>query len=155
MTGQRPVDFSKWHRTRLPAFCALADGDWWEIRYGKVVAFVETIRAQPSALKEAGAWFNEDPWLKNWYPKGDPRYPLWPSKKVMLNFVLDLLRKRKPPLPVYIVYHTPLYWQGEMPHIAQFKVIVWGKGQPQLFNEAQFIEFEKALWLGKLGSGTS
>lgn len=150
LTGQRPTDFSKWHRKRLPSFCALADGDWWEIRYSKVVAFLETIRVGDAQLMAAGDWFGQDPWLKNWYSKEDPRYPLWPTKKVMLNFLLDLLQKRKPPLPVYIIYHTPAYGTDEMPRISRFKVIEWGTNRSQVLNEAQFIEHEKALWLGKL-----
>lgn len=150
LTGQRPTDFSRWHRKRLPDYCALADGDWWEIRYGKVVAFLETIKVGENNLIAAGEWFDKDPWLENWYSKDDPRYPLWPAKKVMLNFLLDLLTKRTPPLPVYIIYHTPLWLEGGMPHISRFKVLRWGRDWFQTLNEAQFIEWEKTLWLGKI-----
>lgn len=106
VTGNRPSDFSNWHRHKLPDRCALADSDWFEVREGKVVAILETIQVKPEHFMGAGLWITNDPWLKSWYPRYDSRYPLWETKKVVLDYLIGTTR-----VPVFIIYHTPAMTQ--------------------------------------------
>lgn len=102
ITGQRPSNFSRWHRLKLPSSCALADVDWAEVRYGHVVAFLETIEISLGDIGQAGEWIKNDPWLHSWYPNYDKRYPLWETKKVIFNYLLAVCK-----MPLYVIYHTP------------------------------------------------
>jgi len=47
-TGKRSLDYSLWHREKLPSWCYTIDIDWVEIRGNKIVAIIETkdIRAR-------------------------------------------------------------------------------------------------------------
>ena len=49
ITNERPTDYSKWHREKLPAFCLAQDVDWIEYRkFGEIV--------KPVAIIETGRW---------------------------------------------------------------------------------------------------
>jgi hypothetical protein len=132
LTGKRPEVFSVWHRQKLPHWCRLADGDWFEVRHNQVVAVVETIMVKPGDFPQAGQWVRDDPWQKCWYPRYDRRYALWETKKVVLNWLLGVTRVR-----VFIIYHTP--------DMSRIRVIDYRKKKVWEFNERQFADFLQML----------
>lgn len=132
ITGERPTNFSRWHRQTLPPWCCLADVDWAEVRAGQVVAFLETIELAPEGIDGAGEWIKSDPWLKCWYPKYDRRYPLWETKKVVFNYLLSVSRKA-----FYVVYHTP--------NMSQVKVVDYRKKTLYQFDGKGFADWLQML----------
>lgn len=133
VTGKRPTVFSEWHRAKLPDRCALADADWFEVREGRVVAILETIQIKPEHFAEAGKWILTDPWLKSWYPKYDDRYPLWETKKVVMNYLIGVTQK-----PFFIIYHTP--------DMARVRVIDFRKKTLTEYNEEGFATWLACKW---------
>jgi hypothetical protein len=133
VTGERPSNFSAWHRKTLPPRCAMADVDWCEVREGRVVAWIETIQVKPEHIEKAGDWIITDPWLKCWYPKYDKRYPLWETKKVVINYLIGVSK-----LPFYIVYHTPT--------MSRVRVIDYRRKRVKDFNEEGFTVWLAAKW---------
>ena len=133
VTGRRPSNFSEWHRRKLPDRCALADVDWCEVREGSVVAILETIQVKPEHIKKAGDWILTDPWLKCWYPKYDERYPLWETKRVIINFLISTTRK-----PFFIIYHTP--------DMSKVRVIDYRKKTLTDYDEDDFATWLSCKW---------
>jgi hypothetical protein len=133
LTGKRPTTFSTWHRTKLPARCRLADADWFEVREYGVVAIEETIQIDPDKFDEAGIWIYTDPWLHNWYPPNDERYPIWETKKVVLNFLLGSTQKQ-----IFIIYHTP--------DMSRVKVIDFRRKTLTEYNEDDFLTWLACKW---------
>lgn len=87
ITGERPTNYSKWHRRALPRWCYMTDGDWFEQRVidGKLVsvAYVETIEVDE-------------------VESADINYPLWESKKALNEEIEGKMK-----IPALIVYHNP------------------------------------------------
>lgn len=133
ITNQRPSDFSIWHRKALPKRCRLADGDFFEVRENKVVAIEETIMIHSDKLDGVGSWILTDPWLKNWYPTNDKRYPLWETKKVVLNYLIGVTR-----LPFFIIYHTP--------GVKLARVIDYRKKKIMDFTDKELADWLQMLW---------
>ncbi|MBA7670628.1 hypothetical protein ES703_78774 [subsurface metagenome] len=111
----------------------MADVDWCEVREGRAVAWLETIQIKPEHIKEAGNWITSDPWLKCWYPKYDPRYPLWETKKVVMNYLIGVTK-----LPFYVVYHTPT--------MSRVRVIDYRGKKLKDFDEEGFAVWLAAKW---------
>lgn len=134
LTNNRPSIFSSWHRPpNLPVRCALADADWFEVREGRVVAIEETIQVKEQNFDDAGKWIITDPWLKSWYPKYDARYPLWETKRVVLNYLIGSTR-----LPFFIIYHTP--------DMSQVRLIDYRRKEIKDFTGKQFGDWLTMKW---------
>lgn len=117
ITGERPSNYSRWHRRALPSWCSVTDGDWFEQRTKdgqfKAVAYIETI--QVSVVDGA-----------------DKAYPPWPSK---MSLCKDI--KNRMGIPVYVVWHSP--------RCDDFLVLKIGKTQAKRMNEQQYGEFIRGL----------
>jgi len=89
ITGKRPTNYSTWHRSNLPEYCYMVDGDWFEMRERDdqlvPVACFETI--------EIGGLF---------IPNAQKEYLLWKAKVALYQHI-----KQKMGIPVFIVRHTP------------------------------------------------
>lgn len=132
VTGKRPTVFSEWHRKKLPDRCHLADADWFFVREVGVVAIAETIQITGN-FEKAGTWIYSDPWLKSWYPKYDPRYPIWETKKVVMNYLIGVTK-----LPFFIIYHTP--------DMSRVRVVDFRRKILTEYNEDDFLTWLAAKW---------
>ncbi|MDD5338154.1 MAG: hypothetical protein PHG35_01915 [Dehalococcoidales bacterium] len=133
LTHKRPTIFSAWHRT-LPKRCCFADVDFAEVREGRVVCFIETIQVKDiEALNRAGEWIKSDPWLHCWYPIYDPHYPLWETKKVVMNYIIGKTDK-----PFYIIYH--------LPDMSKVKVVDYRKKTAQEYTRDDFATWLACKW---------
>lgn len=116
ITDKRPTNYSKWHR-KLPEWCYLTDGDWFEQRKKngvfKSVAYVETVQ-----VKEV--------------ENANINYPLWSSKMSLCKEI-----KAKANLPVFIVWHNA--------ECTDFLVLKLGEITPKRMNEVEYKEFIKSL----------
>lgn len=87
-TGKRPKNYSIWHRNKLPEWCKMTDGDYFEQREIdgelRAVAYMETIQVSDVNAAQMG------------------RYPVWPSKDALCKEI-----QRKVKIPSFIVYHNP------------------------------------------------
>lgn len=128
VTGKRPTTFSVWHRAKLPKWCCWADADCLEVRHGHVVAFCEIIQVNHKDFLEAGKWITQDPWLRCWYPQYDNRYPLWDTKRVILNYFIGMTKLR-----VFVIYHTP--------DMRRIRVIDYRKKRILEFDEQSFADW--------------
>lgn len=133
ITGNRPTVFSVWHRKKLPPRCRLADADWFEVRECGVVAICETIQIKEENFDGAGEWIFTDPWLHNWYPIYDKRYPLWETKAIVLKFLVGTTKK-----PIFIIYHTP--------DMKKVRVIDFRKKTLTDYTEEKFAFWLKCKW---------
>ena len=89
ITNKRPTNYSKWHRAKLPEWCYLTDGDWFEQRLVNdklaAVACFETIEVPPLFIHDA-----------------QEHYELWPSKRALLHDISQGMQ-----IPCFVVRHTP------------------------------------------------
>lgn len=87
ITGKRPRNYSIWHRNKLPEWCKMTDGDYFEQRLidGELcaVAYIETIQVPDVHAAQMGG------------------YPVWPSKDALCKEI-----QRKMNIPSFIVYHN-------------------------------------------------
>ena len=87
MTFKRPTNYSLWHRAKLPSWCFMTDGDFFEQRRIddalQTVAYVETIQVPDVHAAAMGA------------------YPVFPSKDALCAEI-----QQKMGIPSYIVYHA-------------------------------------------------
>jgi hypothetical protein len=117
VTGERPSNYSKWHRRALPSWCSVTDGDWFEQRTKdgkfKAVAYIETI--QVPVVHGA-----------------DKAYPPWPSKANLCQEIKDEMG-----IPVYIVWHNA--------GCDDFLVLKLGEAKPKRMNGQEYAEFIKGL----------
>jgi len=115
ITGERPSNYSKFHREILPEWCYMTDGDWFEQRWinneFKLIAYVETIQV-PS--------LEDDP---------DRIYPVWSSKKGLCGKI-----EAKMGIPAYVVWHneacTKFFVQ---------RALIEAKGRTM--NQSEYIDF--------------
>jgi len=119
LSRQASLDFSLWHRSQLPEWCYMTDGDFFEQRGkqpdGNLVSICcwETIRI--NNIAEA------------------PTYHIWPSK-----LALGLEIEKKMRIPYYVVFHTPA--------LTQFYVFRPSSGERRgPLTESEFINFVKSL----------
>lgn len=98
-----------------------------------MVAIVETIQIKTENFNNAGDWIYDDPWLHSWYPSYDDRYPLWETKRVVMNFLLGCTRK-----PIFVIYHTP--------DMARVKVIDLRKKTLTEYSEDNFLTWLTCKW---------
>lgn len=117
ITGERPSNYSRWHRQALPVECYMTDGDWFEQRVKNrelvSVSYIETI--QIATVEQA-----------------DTRYPLWKSKKS-----LSLEIEEKMGIPAYTVWHNP--------DCTDFLVLRITETKPKRMNKDKYVEFIKNL----------
>jgi len=128
LTGQRPNNYSRWHRvkdrgsfTGTPgpsAICFMCDGDWFEQRdrsgngHTVVVAYIETIQTENlDRLKE---------------------YPVFPKKE---RLGIEISAKMN--IPFYVVYHNAA--------CTEFRVKSYRGAAWRRFNRHQYIEFLEGL----------
>lgn len=118
ITGNRPSNYSVWHRKKLPEWCKMVNGDFFEQRLIEekyvTVALVETIQIR-----------NLDSVLEF--------YPIWSSKKVLLAEV-----EEKMWIPAFVVWHNPECTQFQ---VYRPKTDV----KPVPLSELEFIEFVKNI----------
>jgi len=86
--GKAPTNFSEWHRTNLPEWCYMTDGDYFlQAKIGgklSSVAYVEEIEVEDVDAAMLGS------------------YPIWPSKDALCREI-----KEKMKIQSFIVYHNP------------------------------------------------
>lgn len=90
LTDARPTNYSKWHREKLPRWCYVTNGDWFEQRSidGKLatIALIETIEVPGGRNTETA----------------DKEFPIWQSKKALLENA-----EKEWNVPTFIVWHNP------------------------------------------------
>jgi len=118
ITGQRPKNYSLWHRPpNLPGWCFMTDGDWFEQRKKgeefKSVAYIETIKVKS-------------------VDNAHITYPVWRSKK---SLILEI--EKKMGIPAYVVWHNP--------DCTDFLVSRLSENIPTRMNAEEYVIFIKKL----------
>jgi len=128
LTGQRPNNYSRWHRSKdrgsfigspgpSPA-CFMCDGDWFEQRDRAgngnlvVIAYIETIQTENLGRVE--------------------EYPVFPSKEK-----LGIEISARMHIPFFVVYHNAA--------CTEFVVKSYRADRWRRFNQRQYIEFLEGL----------
>jgi hypothetical protein len=123
VTGERPSNFSKWHRNKLPEWCLMTDGDYFmQVKVGEkvcVVAYVEEIDVDNV----------EDAMLGG--------YPVWPSKDALCREIMEKMN-----IPSFILYHNP--------QCTDFLVFSYADKTYRRMTEDEYMSFEVNLRRAKL-----
>ena len=120
VTEKRPTNYSRWHRAKLPGWCFMTDGDWFEQRKigGKLraVAYIETIEVKSPSVVEAQIYFR-----------------VWFSKKALLEDIHERMG-----IPSFIVWHNPTCTE----FLIQRSPV---ENPPKRMNEKEYMEFIRNL----------